>query len=153
MCHEKWWNKLVRRNKYNNKRKRFRNYVQLVVFVCTNIKHVQRFSILFHRLSKYLIFFRNILQTLSILNININYQFNIHFVISLFSNGSLNLLWKIKRTLWTNAMTDYILILKWFYFIIYTSVYNEIPYLIEFDDKLLCKFYNKYNSLEIYYYL
>lgn len=50
-------------------------------------------------------------------------------------------------------MTDYILILKWFYFIIYTSVYNEIPYLIEFDDKLLCKFYNKYNSLEIYYYL
>lgn len=36
---------------------------------------------------------------------------------------------------------------------LYVSVYNEIPYLIEFDDKLLCKFYNKYNSLEIYYYL
>lgn len=60
----------MRRNKHNNKWKRrlkqFRNYVQFVVSVCTNIK---RFSILFHSLSKYWIFFRTILQTLSILNI------------------------------------------------------------------------------------
>lgn len=134
-------------NKRKRRLKRFRNYVQFVVSVCTNIKRTTVFNIIvipqLEQISNILSY--DLTNFISILNIaNLISTLLFHY----FPAFSLILFAENKMIKSFERMLDRI------YFNLEMILSHNLlrlcimKYLIEFDDKPVRKFYNKYNSLE-----
>lgn len=110
-------------NKRKRRLKRFRNYVQFVVSVCTNIKRTTVFNIIvipqLEQISNILSYdLTNFISILNIANLISTLLFHYFpaFSLILFAENKSVINWS---KLSNECLTEYILILKWFYLIIY----------------------------------